>query len=752
MANVDVVIRHRDEGSATSVDKLAKSLGGLKSSYGDLLKIGATVTAFFIGMNKAIQMTVGEYVKYADQVRQLNQLNGQTSEQNSRLIQLADDYKVSVENLNFAQRMLARDGINLTIESLADLSDQYLAHTNKAEANKFAQEQLGRGYQSFAEILQLGSEAIIENSKAIDGNLILTDRAVQQARDYQFQLDALTDTWQGLKIKAGQVVLPIVIEILEAAEQTAQVGNVAAGMRKLNDQYILGSDSLAEYKAQWTGFFNDPEVIIAAAIAGQRLDKLYVALGKNRQELSENEFQLLKTRVATFGSLEAVQQYEQALSEIPEGLDAATRGYYMMAYAAGDAATQTELLEGATDEAGNTFEELWGITQKLGEETANYNGQLSELNGSITYMTGRIAYLEGLSYLTPEQKSELDGLKTELGEAKTSVEELQKAHEKAALGIVFSMLQARLAVGGLDEDEFNLLVKTGEAFGILEGSAADVAETVGSLTTQFENGQISVDQYYDTVRAILELPSGKTFNYVVNYMTTGGSPIPDSGVGVGPGGQTAYASGGQLSGGWAEVGEEGPEGISPSGVVIPHTLWNAMKRSGFRPRRGYALGNLPMVDQAIGDMSTLSWVLPPWTYYNLSGNNGILPPGMTPSQYVNSPLGPTAPSPTGGGYYTPAPGGNIPGGGGNQAPGGSSAIVQAAAATGGAVQSVSQAAEQISASGRETADATKMQTAVSRQGDTELVTAINALRDDMRRYYAKLPKDLGSANARSVPA
>lgn len=738
MANVDVVLRHRDEGSATAIDKLNKSLGGLKSGYKELLTTGATVMAFFYGVNRAVQATVGEYVKYADEVRKLNQLNGQSSEQNSRLIQLADDYKVSVENLNFAQRMLARDGINLTIDSLAELSDQYLSHTNKAEANKFAQEKLGRGYQSFIEILQLGSKAIIENSNAVDGNLILTDRAVKQARDYQFQLDSLQDTWQGLKIKAGQVVLPIVIQILEAAEQTAQAGNVAAGMRKLNDQYILGATSLEDYKKSWSGFFSDPQVIIAAAVAGQRLDDLYVALGDNRRALSENEFQMLKMRVATFGSLEALQEYEQTLSEIPDGLDTATRGYYMMAYAAGDATTQTELLAGATDEAGSTFEEMLGITQQFSGEMTTFNERMSDLNGSINYMTGRIAYLEGLSYLTPDQKAELGELKTELGEAKTSVEDLQKAHEKAALGIVFSMLQARLAVGGLTDEEYQLLVKTGEAFGILEGSAADTAEIVGMLTGQFESGQITVDQYYDTVRAILELPSDKTFTYKVNYVVSGGMPVPDKSVTSGPGGQTAFARGGQLGGVWSEVGEEGPEGISPTGVVIPHTLWNSMKRSGFRPRRGFALGNLPMIDQAIGNMTTKV----PFA------SSAQLPTGQVYTDYGWTSGGTTHVIPRSTSSSTPT----TSSGGGDTSSQATQAVVEAAAATGGAIQSVSQAAEQISASGKETTDATKNQTAVSRQGDTEIVTAINTLRDEMRRYYARLPKDLGSAQARSVPA
>jgi len=216
-SDVNIIYKASNEASAT-IDAVNRSIDETDSAS---KKTGLSMTeltsAFALAerglgyLQGAFDQTVGEVINYANEVRGLMQVTGAGAEETSRLIQVLDDYKVSTEAATNAQRYLTKQGITLTTESLAELSDQYLKTSGQAEKNAFAQKMLGRDYKSFIEVLQQGPDAIREMSNAVDDNLILTQKSVDQARIYEKQVDDLGDAWLGFKIKAGQDALPFVV-------------------------------------------------------------------------------------------------------------------------------------------------------------------------------------------------------------------------------------------------------------------------------------------------------------------------------------------------------------------------------------------------------------------------------------------------------------------------------------------------------------------------------------------------------------
>ena len=173
----------------TATDKASNALKGIRGSIVTLNQGMELAQKAFYAVQKVVEESINVYVKYADQVRQLSRLNGTTAEETSRLIQVMDDHKVSVEALTMATRKLSQQGLSLTIDSLAKMSDKYKTLGSASEKTKFLLDKFGRSGLQFAETMEQGGEAIRDQSSAISQNLILTQKMLVAARDYEIAQD-----------------------------------------------------------------------------------------------------------------------------------------------------------------------------------------------------------------------------------------------------------------------------------------------------------------------------------------------------------------------------------------------------------------------------------------------------------------------------------------------------------------------------------------------------------------------------------
>ena len=89
---------------------------------------------------------------------------------------------------------------------------------------KFAQKQYGKAWIEMVGVLEKGPDAIRAASDAIADNLILTDEAVKQARQYEIALDNVNDSWTGLTVSAGRDALPMLNTILLAVQKNIDAG------------------------------------------------------------------------------------------------------------------------------------------------------------------------------------------------------------------------------------------------------------------------------------------------------------------------------------------------------------------------------------------------------------------------------------------------------------------------------------------------------------------------------------------------
>lgn len=206
---LDILIKLTKQGGADK--ETVQGLVSLKSSILDAAAVTGTLVAGGYAIAKGLDATVGSLVEYADQVRRVQNATGASAEDSSKLIQILDDQKISYEQLEKAIQKSGK-AYDFSINGIANMSDAYLKLGNEQDKAQFMNDRFGKQWISFVPIMQQGKQAILDAAGAVEKNLILTQKAVDEARAYEIAQDALSDSVQGLKISIGQDLIPTVTD------------------------------------------------------------------------------------------------------------------------------------------------------------------------------------------------------------------------------------------------------------------------------------------------------------------------------------------------------------------------------------------------------------------------------------------------------------------------------------------------------------------------------------------------------------
>lgn len=169
-------------------------------------------TAIVTGLNAAKDAAM----EYDQQVYEMMLRTGGTAEETSRLIQVVDDAGVSYGTLQTAMKFAVKNGIEPNIESLANLSDEYLSLAPGVERGQFLLDKFGKSGMDMARAMELGGDALREMNNNVEGGLVLTQEAIDQSEEYRKNVDALSDSWQGFKVSIGNDVIPVLNDLSDA--------------------------------------------------------------------------------------------------------------------------------------------------------------------------------------------------------------------------------------------------------------------------------------------------------------------------------------------------------------------------------------------------------------------------------------------------------------------------------------------------------------------------------------------------------
>lgn len=248
----------RVEILVVATDSASQILRGVSGSFGAIGsaiqnltggRIIETLTSAIVDFGK---QSVDATVKYANEVRNLKMISGESAEETSRFIQVLDDYKISAQDITAAARAMTKEGLVPNLDTLARLSDEYVSISDKQKQNEFIIKNLGRAGLQWVEVLELGSEAIREQGDAVSEGLILNEEMLKQARELEFAQDDWNDTMQEVQLTLGTKVLPTLTDLtkvtLDASKATSEEingwENLLPPVRAVHTLYIAIRESI----------------------------------------------------------------------------------------------------------------------------------------------------------------------------------------------------------------------------------------------------------------------------------------------------------------------------------------------------------------------------------------------------------------------------------------------------------------------------------------------------------------------------
>lgn len=328
----------------------AKDAGAAFAAYSNTLKTGkqsmteyvgglvafaakaATVAGVLAGIGYGVKSLADEFMNYAFQVDDLSRTIGATPEQASKLIQVADDVRVSYETLTTALEAAIRKGVEPTIEGLGRMSDEYLKLEPGVKRAAYLMENFGRSGNDLARLMEMGSQKIQEAGDSIEGTaLLMTQAGVDAATEYWQSIDALSDSFTSLKSAMASIALPVVVPAMKGFAAEAWIASKAInalGKGLSVGEFMKLSVVLAEAQQELmqgrdaTVLLTAAEKYLTAAIGGQT-----VAIGDQSeawQDIRQKTLAAVSTQYKltenTMAAVRVQGEYSDTLTETSKGL------------------------------------------------------------------------------------------------------------------------------------------------------------------------------------------------------------------------------------------------------------------------------------------------------------------------------------------------------------------------------------------------------------------------------------------------
>jgi hypothetical protein len=374
-----------------------------------------------------------KFIDYSEQVKNLSRSIGSSAEEASRLIQVADDVRLSYDSMSTAMKIAQKQGIDVSIEGLAKLSDAYLALTPGVERAQFLLDKFGKSGMEMGKMMEKGGDEIRKMSDAIADNLILTKKEIDDAERYKRSLDDLGDAWDGLTMSIGKLMTKPVTQFLKFI-------NLELKVLSGNLEDVTLSDAPDWLQRLTMTLAGVPPEMQAMIIAANNLIPENDQLGESAYETSE-----------------AVKQETMQLD--------------LLASAAQITSDELAAISARNQELISTVESFASLNKSHADEMADAYDRIREAEEKLE------------EAMETKGKGRAEAIKeaTEaLNEQRAAIGELIVDYVQAGNTIVYEMIKAELAINGLTDEEALLAIEAGKAFGVM--TDADVAMAQAAIT------------------------------------------------------------------------------------------------------------------------------------------------------------------------------------------------------------------------------------------------------------------------------
>jgi DnaJ-domain-containing protein 1 len=270
-----------------------------------LVAQNATLIAGLTGVAVAAKASYMEFQNYAGSVRDLAAISGTGAVETSKLLQVLDDYQLTAQDVTAATRFMTKAGLTPTIDTLAKLSDQYKAINDPMQQNEFILKNLGKGGLQWVNVLQQGGAALRAQSEEVNKALVLTDAQIKKSEQARLAVDALSDSWQGVKVSVGSFVGGLIVQNDNLQKNSNAFRDLYGWMTPVTDGAGRMTDKFAAFSAQME--------------KGRAMTEFYSNSVKNSgSTLSENTTitdEQVKANMSLLDTIGALQSETQSFNE-----------------------------------------------------------------------------------------------------------------------------------------------------------------------------------------------------------------------------------------------------------------------------------------------------------------------------------------------------------------------------------------------------------------------------------------------------
>jgi hypothetical protein len=150
-----------------------------------------------------------------------------------------------------------RDGSLDVNKTFLNTIDRLKKIKDPAEKARVAAQLLGKGWQSMAELIEMGADDLNASLTAVSEQKVISEEELQMAREYRAAMDGLGDSADDLKVKSGQRLIPMVTLLAQGATAALEFDDKVTELFK----DIVGNGTQAEEQlSELAGVVNEGRI------------------------------------------------------------------------------------------------------------------------------------------------------------------------------------------------------------------------------------------------------------------------------------------------------------------------------------------------------------------------------------------------------------------------------------------------------------------------------------------------------------
>jgi hypothetical protein len=283
MADVQIRILAEVAKANSQLKSLDDRMKGMNATSATLSTGFSTVGIALAGIasagytaRKMWDATAGSVIAYNKTILDSAMATGNTTEEFSRIVQVADDFGIGIDEVTRALEMMTKNGITPSISNLADLFDEVNAIEDPSKRAATLARLLGRNWAVIDPVIQRGGAAFRSATAAIEDGLVATDEEVQKTEEMRLELDRLTDSWTSYKNTVGLAVVGAINDEIEAGDR--QSDSIDYRQRAYQDLVARG---IQPTRASVAGLAAEMKRADTAAAESARNIELLATAGRN---------------------------------------------------------------------------------------------------------------------------------------------------------------------------------------------------------------------------------------------------------------------------------------------------------------------------------------------------------------------------------------------------------------------------------------------------------------------------------------